>query len=138
MLKIRPFSLWWKGFTCFKDKSHFRSSHRRCSEGNGVLSNFAKFTGKHLWQSLFFNKVAGFSLWTERLWQWYFHVNFVNFLRTPFFIEHLWVTASVLMREKIEPFTTKYLYHQVLSAWRKSYSGLNLGERCSMLFMFSC
>ena len=25
----------------------------------GVLRNFAKFTGKHLFQSLFFNKVAG-------------------------------------------------------------------------------
>ena len=25
----------------------------------GVLRNFAKFTGKHLRQSLFFNKVAG-------------------------------------------------------------------------------
>ena len=24
----------------------------------GVLKDFAKFTGKHLWQSLFFNKVA--------------------------------------------------------------------------------
>ena len=27
----------------------------------GVLRNFTKFTGKHLRQSLFFNKVAGFS-----------------------------------------------------------------------------
>ena len=27
--------------------------------GKGVLRNFAKFTGKHLSQSLFFNKVAG-------------------------------------------------------------------------------
>ena len=27
----------------------------------GVLKNFAKFTGKHLCQSLFFNKVAGLS-----------------------------------------------------------------------------
>ena len=35
-----------------------RSSHRRCSVRKGVLSNFAKFTGKHLCQSLFFNKVA--------------------------------------------------------------------------------
>ena len=26
----------------------------------GVLRNFAKFTGKHLYQSLFFNKVANF------------------------------------------------------------------------------
>ena len=25
----------------------------------GVLRNFTKFTGKRLWQSLFFNKVAG-------------------------------------------------------------------------------
>ena len=31
-----------------------RSSHRRCSIRNGVLRNFAKFTGKHLCQSLFF------------------------------------------------------------------------------------
>ena len=27
----------------------------------GVLKNFAKFTGKHLFQSLFLNKVAGLS-----------------------------------------------------------------------------
>ena len=31
-----------------------------CKEG--VLENFAKFTGKHLCQSLFFNKVAGLGL----------------------------------------------------------------------------
>ena len=36
-----------------------RSSHRRCSVKKDVLRNFAKFTGKHLCQSLFFNKVAG-------------------------------------------------------------------------------
>ena len=36
-----------------------RSSHRRCSVRKSVLRNFAKFTGKHLCQSLFFNKVVG-------------------------------------------------------------------------------
>ena len=36
-----------------------RSSHRRCSTRKGVLTNFTKFTGKDLCQSLFFNKVAG-------------------------------------------------------------------------------
>ena len=36
-----------------------RSSHRRCSVKQVVLRNFAKFTGKQLRQSLFFNKVAG-------------------------------------------------------------------------------
>ena len=35
-----------------------RSSHPRCSVREGVLRNFAKFTEKHLCQSLFFNKVA--------------------------------------------------------------------------------
>ena len=28
----------------------------------GVFEDYAKFTGKHLYQSLFFNKVAGLSL----------------------------------------------------------------------------
>ena len=38
------------------------STHRRCSVKKGDLRNFAKFAGKHLCQSLFFNKVAGLSL----------------------------------------------------------------------------
>ena len=36
-----------------------RSSHRRCSVRKGVHRNFTKFIGKHLCQSLSFNKVAG-------------------------------------------------------------------------------
>ena len=36
-----------------------RSSHQRCSIRKGVLKNFVKFTGKHLFLSLFFNKVTG-------------------------------------------------------------------------------
>ena len=36
-----------------------RSSHRRCSGRKAVLRNFAKFTRKHLCQSLFLNKFAG-------------------------------------------------------------------------------
>ena len=32
---------------------------RRCSSKKGVLTNFMNCTGKHLRQSLFFNKVAG-------------------------------------------------------------------------------
>ena len=41
--------------------SNVRNSHRRCSVRKGVLRNFAKFTEKHLCQSLFFNKIAGLS-----------------------------------------------------------------------------
>ena len=59
----------------------------------GVLRNFTKFTGKHLCQSLFYNNVAGArpaTLLKKRLWYWWFPVNFVKFLRTPFYKEHLW------------------------------------------------
>ena len=35
-----------------------RSSHQRCSVRKGVLRNFTKFAGKHLCQSLFFDKFA--------------------------------------------------------------------------------
>ena len=53
----------------------------------GVLRNFAKFTGKHLCQSLFFNKVPSLraaTLLKKRLWYWCFPKNFTKFQRTPF------------------------------------------------------
>ena len=43
----------------FTGKTLFRSNHRGALSKKGVLKNFAKFTGKHQRQSLFFNKVAG-------------------------------------------------------------------------------
>ena len=51
----------------------------------GALRNFAKFTGKHLCQSLFFNKVAGpraprpATLLKKILWHRYFPVILRNF-----------------------------------------------------------
>ena len=71
----------------------FRSSRSEVFCKKVVLRNFAKFTGKHLCQSLFFNKVAGLrpvTLLKKRLWHRYFPVNFPKFLRTPLFIEHIW------------------------------------------------
>ena len=57
----------------------------------GVLKNFTKFTGKHLCQSVFFNKETLLkTLLKKRLWHRCFPVDFEKFLRTPFFIEHLW------------------------------------------------
>ena len=40
-------------------KKKFCYCHRTCSMKKGVLRNFAQFKGKHLCQSIFFNKVAG-------------------------------------------------------------------------------
>ena len=42
----------------FLKKSASRNSHPEVFYKKGVLRNFEKFTGKHLCQSLFFDKVA--------------------------------------------------------------------------------
>ena len=71
----------------------WRSSRPNVFFKNGVLRNFAKFTGKNLCQSLFLNKVAGLrraTILKKRLCHRCFPVNFAKFLRTPFLIEHLW------------------------------------------------
>ena len=71
----------------------YGSSHPDVFYKKGALRNFAKFTGKHLCQSLFFNKVAGLrpaTLLKKRLWHRRFPVNFTKFQRTPFLTEHLW------------------------------------------------
>ena len=39
--------------------AHCRSNYREVFCKKDVLRNLTKFTEKHLWQSLFFNKVAG-------------------------------------------------------------------------------
>ena len=67
-----------------------RSSPPKMSCKKGVLKSFAKFTGKHLYQSLFFNKVVGLrfaTLLKKRFWHRCFLVNFAKFLRTPFLME---------------------------------------------------
>ena len=72
----------------------FRSSRTEVFCKKGVLRTFAKFTVKHLCQSLLFNKVAGL-----RLWHRCFPVNFVKFLRPSFCIEHLlWLPLQIYRR----------------------------------------
>ena len=85
-LIVSKFSwIWWRLAVTFCQL--YRSSHQRCSMQKGVLRNLTKLTGKHLCQTLFFNKVAGLrpaTLLKKRLWHRYFPVNFAKFLRTPF------------------------------------------------------
>ena len=68
-----------------ENPAKFRSSHRRCPVRKGVLRNFAKFTRKHLCQSLFLKK---------RLWHRCFPVNFAKLLRTPCLQNTCGATAS--------------------------------------------
>ena len=80
----------------------FRRSHREVFCKKDVLRNFTKFTGKHMCQSLFFNKVAGLRpaiLLKRRLWHRSFPVNFAKFLRIIFLTEHFrWLLLSIVIR----------------------------------------
>ena len=62
---------------------------RRCSIKKDVSRNFAKFSGKHLCQSLFFNEVAACNFIKKEALAQVFLVNFAKFLRTYFLTEHL-------------------------------------------------
>ena len=66
---------------------------QRCSIKIDVLKNFAKFTGKHLYQSLFFNKVADLrpvTLLKKKALAQVFSCKFCEILKNTFFTEHLW------------------------------------------------
>ena len=65
--------------------------HQRCSMKKGVLRNLAKFTGKHLCQRFFFNKVAGQAcnfIKKESLAQ-VFSCEFCQISKNNFLTEHL-------------------------------------------------
>ena len=105
-----------------------RSSRPEVFSEKGVLRNFAKFTGKHLCQCLFFNKVAGLSLQPyikKRLWHGCFPTNFAKFLRTPFVTEHL----CRLLLENI-PYLANRNYEQL---WCKSFEVLHTLLLCNTL-----
>ena len=73
-----------------------RSSHQKCSMKKSVLRNFTTFTGKRLYHSLFFNKVAGLrpaTLLKKRLGT-VFSSEFCEISKNTLFTEHLWTAAS--------------------------------------------
>ena len=77
-----------------KFSSVLRSCDWNCSVRKVVIRNFEKFTRKHLCQSLFFDKVAG--------WHRCFPMNFAKFLRIPFFTKHLMATYSACSSFSLE------------------------------------
>ena len=69
-----------------------------------VLRNFEKFTGKHLCQSLLFNKVAGLrtvTLLKKRFWYRRFPVNFSKFLTTPITEDLRWLLLKTTVNQLI-------------------------------------
>ena len=93
------------GFTKFCYRCFFRSSRPEVFCRKGVHTNFTKFSGKHLLQSLFFNKVAALrpaTLLKKRLCYRCFPVNFAKFVRTLFLTEQLrWLLLFLYILWKI-------------------------------------
>ena len=90
----------------------YRSSHQRCSLKKVFLKNFSKFLGKHLCWSLFFNKVSGqrpATLLKKRLQQRCFPVNFMKFLKTPFWQNTSWWLLLFVIHLTVS-FCKKVLY----------------------------
>ena len=86
-------SLVWSEINC-------RSSHWRCSVKKYVLKSFTKSTGKHLCQSLFFNKEAGLrskvcNFIKKKTLAQVFSCEFWELFKNTFCTEHLWTTTSV-------------------------------------------
>ena len=62
-----------------------------------VLKNFAKFTGKRLYQSLFFNKVAGLMPTKEDTLALVFSCEYCKIFKNIFFTGHLqWLLLNPL------------------------------------------
>ena len=89
-----------QGFYIINPINSDRGSHRECSLKIDVLKNFVKFTGKHLCQSLYVNKVAGLRpLWTgSRTLSW---------LSCKSFAQHSWNLAAL---SKNIPSSFIYIY----------------------------
>ena len=77
-----------------KLRSMSRSSRPDVFCKKGVLRNFAKFTGKHLCQSLYFDKVAGNFIKIETLAQ-VFSCEFCEISKNTFYYRTPPVAASV-------------------------------------------
>ena len=84
---------------CFRFKlkrlQRIRSSHQKCFIIKVILRYFTKFTGKQLYQSLFFNKVAeACNFIKKETLAKVFSCDFWKIFKNAFFTEHFRTTAS--------------------------------------------
>ena len=106
----------------------------------GVLRNFAKFTGKHLRQSLLFNKVAGLrpkacNFIKKEILEQVLSCEFCGISKNTFFYRTPLVAASVL---KISEWRIKLVYcfyiFSIIPAnkYILTVSNRNIGKRCEI------
>ena len=84
----------WLYFLCV------RSSHQRCTTKKAVFKNFAMFTRKFLYWSLFFKKVLGLKAcnFIKKKLQQVFSCECCEIFKNAYFEEHLRTAASVCVQ----------------------------------------
>ena len=111
---------WWFGsvFFLYCSSTICRHSHQRCSIKKSYLKNFTKFTGKHLCQSLLFNKVAGLGPATLLK-----RDAGTGVFKNNCFIEHLQMTLSASTLAQLAKLSQwkKNLLDQILLIWKLNY-----------------
>ena len=98
--------LWFECDACLKS-SGIRNNHLRCSVNRSVLWSFIKFTGEHLCQCPFFNKVAGCNFIKKETLAQVFSCEFYEISKRIFFNRTPLVAASVYILEYIFPWSPK-------------------------------
>ena len=81
----------------------------------GFLKNFVKLTGKHLWQSLFLNKLQAWGL------QIYLKKDSdTGIFKNTFFIEHVWWLLLTISNTKFQlsAMNFHYCFHRIFFVWR--------------------
>ena len=107
-------------------KEHLRLGERavvqRCSVKKVFLEISQNLQENTCARVSFFNEDAGLrpaTLFKKRLWHRCFPVDFVKFLRTPFFIEHLW-WLLLIMRFKLKLISHTFLIFNMDEATHKN------------------
>ena len=103
-----------------------KSYHPEVFYKKDALKNFTKFTGKHLCRNHFFSKVAGLrpaTLLKKRFGHMCFPVNFVNFLRSPFYRTHSSGCVELYQKALVEFSCEKYVNY-----FRKKYSIIDVWD----------
>ena len=104
-----------------------RSSHQRCSRIRGVLRNFTEFTGKHLCQGLFLNKVAGLRTPPDDCF-------FIHFSPTLVTFQRVYQIHSMVLFES----HCQVEHYFILFLKRKRHDVVKNGNEFSQLFIERC
>ena len=130
-----PFDI--KTYDLFPTSQHdiIRSSCPEIFFRKGVLINFAKFTGKHLRQSLFFNQVDQrfATLLKKKTLAQVFSCNFYEISKNTFFTEHLRLLLLIISLY----YSESKEYNKLLYSHKKRKGSLETRVKAAVLCVYS-